>query len=301
MLQLNSHLFASDSLAQLSLPVDSTSSIPPEIVNATITTDTTEASSTWDFTTTPDLFGADSSNSAALFACNNNTTQPPPPPTAHCPRTTKCDGPVAIDSLPTPESSVTDHRRSSTADTGPSPHRTRPEWGHEAPKSPASESSLTESGVGVGSGRGWLSPLHIAAKKGSARIIRMLLQHNGVCDEPDSEGLTPLMYAVMGGHEEATLSLLDHGARIEVHPRDAGAGAGAGERPRSSAIHCAVRHRRERVLRILLDRCPDPRLIDGHDHSGRAALHVAIDLEFDAGVSLLLQFGADPSQKAPRH
>ncbi len=42
---------------------------------------------------------------------------------------------------------------------------------------------------GPGTGRKWLSPLHMAAQKGHDRIVRMLLEHNGDCNEGDSEGL----------------------------------------------------------------------------------------------------------------
>ncbi|CAG9953216.1 unnamed protein product [Clonostachys rosea f. rosea IK726] len=38
-------------------------------------------------------------------------------------------------------------------------------------------------------GGNWLSPLHMAAKKGSDRIISMLLRHKSDCNEPDSDGL----------------------------------------------------------------------------------------------------------------
>jgi hypothetical protein len=37
----------------------------------------------------------------------------------------------------------------------------------------------------------WQSPLHIAARKGHDRIVRMLLEHQGDCHEPDSSGDLP--------------------------------------------------------------------------------------------------------------
>ncbi|GAP91983.1 putative ankyrin repeat-containing protein [Rosellinia necatrix] len=187
--------------------------------------------------------------------------------------------------IPTPASSVgtSVDRSSSLAETSLSPRKVGSESPDEIPLNPTSMPSMKSAG-------GWLSPLHLAAKRGSSRIIRMLLQHNSDCNEPDSEGLTPLIHAVMGGHEEAALSLLEYGARIENIQRD-------GERPRPSAIHWAVLKRREGVLRVLLDHSSDPKLLDSYDDCGRAPLHIAIDAEFDAGVSLLLKFGADPSQK----
>ncbi|KAI1271769.1 ankyrin repeat-containing domain protein [Xylaria sp. FL0933] len=251
-------------------------------------TDTARPTRNWD-SATPDPIVTDE---AGLFgyvkALDDVTSQlygfPLPGPTVAMSDTT--DASLGI---PTPEASV----KTSTdcplgrLETSLSPQNPSPESFGKAPSGLGSESSPENTG-------GWLSPLHIAAKKGSSRIIQMLLQHNSDCNELDSEGLTPLMYAVMGGHEEATRLLLECGARIENVHQD-------GKRPCLSAIHWAVLKRREGVLRILLDRSSDPKLIDNYDDLGRAPLHVAIDNEFHAGVSLLLQFGADPSRKAQQH
>ncbi|KAI0181291.1 ankyrin repeat-containing domain protein [Hypoxylon sp. FL1284] len=175
----------------------------------------------------------------------------------------------------------------STAETSLSPGNASIELLDETLLNPSSASSTKSSG-------GWASPLHIAAKRGSSRIIRMLLQHSSDCNELDSEGLTPLMHAVIGGHEEATLSLLEYGAVIENDQQD-------GEEPRPSAIHWAILKRREGVLRVLLDNCSNTELMNSYDDLGRAPLHIAIDNDFDAGVSLLLQFGADPSLKVQQY
>ncbi|KAI0972010.1 ankyrin repeat-containing domain protein [Xylaria arbuscula] len=191
--------------------------------------------------------------------------------------------------IPMPETSVgtSTNCPSGIAETSLSPRDVGLESHDDSPLSPTSKPFSKSTG-------GWLSPLHIAARKGSSRIIRMLLQHNSDCNELDSEGLTPLVHAVMGGHEAATRLLLECGARIENARRDS-------ERPFPSAIHWAVLKRREGVLRVLLDHSSDPKLIDAYDDLGRAPLHIAIDDEFDAGVGLLLQFGADPSRKAQRY
>ncbi|KAI1424143.1 ankyrin repeat-containing domain protein [Xylaria sp. FL1777] len=190
--------------------------------------------------------------------------------------------------LLTPRSSVGTpvERPSNTTEISLSPASAGLEPPHEPRPSPKPDSPV------VRNSRGWLSPLHMAAKKGSSRIIRMLLQHNSDCNERDSEGLTPLIHAVIGGNEEAVLLLLENGARIDYAHWD-------DNRPCSSAIHWAVLKRRESVLRVLLDHASsDSKLVNSYDDLGRAPLHIAIDMEFDAGVSLLLQSGADPSQKA---
>ncbi|KAK4066063.1 uncharacterized protein Triagg1_8372 [Trichoderma aggressivum f. europaeum] len=136
---------------------------------------------------------------------------------------------------------------------------------------------------------GWLSALHIAAKRGHGGIVRLLLQNCMDTNERDSDGLTPLMYAVAGGHEEVVKSLLAHGARLgDVDGR------------RRSVLHWAVLTCRENLLRLLLKHAAtdDPLLIDGYDETGRTPLHTAIASGFEAGVSILVEFGVNLYSKA---
>lgn len=137
----------------------------------------------------------------------------------------------------------------------------------------------------------WLSSLHIAARNGNDRIARILLQHNADCNEKDSEGRTPIIHAVIGGHEDVVRSLLSHGARI---------GNLDGEFS-TTALHLAVIHRRDDLLRLLLGQGSRGKvLLDCYDDSGRTPLHIAIDTGFEAGVVVLLQYGADPQCKVYR-
>ena len=137
-------------------------------------------------------------------------------------------------------------------------------------------------------GNGWLCPLHIAAQKGHDRIVRVLLEQKVDCNERDSDGLTPLMYAAIGGYEEVASSLLSHGARV-----------GDVDSQGRSALHWSVLHRREALLNVLLNGCAGDRLsIDGYDNGGKTPLHTAIDTGFEAGVHVLLGFGASPHYKA---
>ncbi|KAI4160253.1 MAG: hypothetical protein L6R39_000248 [Caloplaca ligustica] len=151
---------------------------------------------------------------------------------------------------------------------------------------PPSDNSTSSSEKGAS---GWLSPLHIAAQKGHARIVDILLQHNVDYNEQDSDGLTPIVHAVIGGYEDVVRSLLLHGARI----------SNIEGQQRPSVLHWAVLHRRETLLRVLLNHSlKETTSIDSYDEFGRTPLHIAIDRNFETGVLMLLQFGADPKYKA---
>lgn len=132
---------------------------------------------------------------------------------------------------------------------------------------------------------GWQNSLHIAAAKGHDRIARILLRHNIDCNEKDSDSLTPLIHATIGGYGDVVRSLLSHGATI-----------GIVDAQHRSALHWAVLQRREDVLKILLDWCASqqPAIdVELYDEAGRTPLHTAVDMGYDAGVQLLLQLGAN--------
>lgn len=138
-------------------------------------------------------------------------------------------------------------------------------------------------GVNLKPDDGGQSPLHIAAAKGHDRIVRILLQHAIDCNETDSDGLTPLIHATVGGYGDVVSSLLSHGASVA-----------AVDGQHRSALHWAVLHRREGVLKILLDWCAARQTaIDIYDEAGMTPLHTAVDMGYDAGVQLLLQLGAN--------
>lgn len=116
------------------------------------------------------------------------------------------------------------------------------------------------------------------------RIKQGKLRGPGMADRHQ----TPLIHATIGGYEDVVSSLLAHGARI-----------GNLDTQRRSALHWAVVHRREGLLRLLLKHCAGDRaVLDGYDDSCKTPLHTAIDTGFEAGVQMLLEFGANIHYKA---
>lgn len=156
---------------------------------------------------------------------------------------------------------------------------------HTASSTPAPKNAEKEEDLDSRLTSGFLTPLHVAAKNGNERIVRMLLQYNVDCDEPDSEGLTALIHATISGHEDVVSVLLAHGAQI-----------GRVGSHRRSVLHWAVLHRRGSILKALLNHCEDDQ-IDCCDSDGMTPLLKAIDIDFESGVELLLHGGANVHYK----
>lgn len=157
--------------------------------------------------------------------------------------------------------------------------------------------------------QGWQNTLHLASQTGHTGIFRVLLNHGNTnsngqshghsqthththiidSNAADSDGLTPLMHATIHGHASVVALLLSHGAsvaRVDVEQR--------------SVLHWAVLHRRDGILRTLLEWPESRGLVDGYDSAGRTALHIAVEMGFDAGVQVLLELGANVYRRASK-
>ncbi|TGO15813.1 hypothetical protein BTUL_0035g00160 [Botrytis tulipae] len=164
--------------------------------------------------------------------------------------------------------------------------------------SDSSQSSLTKERPTLvlpkpdGQSKGWLSPLHIAARRGHEPIVRTIISHNIDCNEKDSDMRTALIHASIDGHEPVVSLLLAHGARISDVDRRG-----------RSALYWATMNQHQGVLRLLLweyDKRDWEQGIDAYDDMGWTALHIAIEKGFDIGVQLLLASGADLNAKAQK-
>lgn len=135
----------------------------------------------------------------------------------------------------------------------------------------------------------WLSPLHVASKRGNEKIVKLLVQHNSDCSERDGDGRTPLTHAVIGGFKDVVRILLQHGARVCDSDVQG-----------CSALHLAVAHRRGAILQLLLENCHDlSEEVNAYNIQGQTPLHMAVDICFEEGVHILLQYGANVCLRGP--
>ncbi len=149
-----------------------------------------------------------------------------------------------------------------------------------------------DSGGGAKCDKGWISTIHIAVQSGNERILGMLLRQDteGI-NCPDSNGRTPLFHGAILDNEPVVQMLLAHGARIGLLDKEG-----------RSPLHWAVLYRRLEVLRALLEHWNKHERnsfdIDAHDNVGWTPLHLAVERRFEAGVSLLMQSGANIKARA---
>ena len=95
-----------------------------------------------------------------------------------------------------------------------------------------------------------LTPMHLAAQKGSIDIVRELLAANAIPNPKDKEGLTPLMHAAEAGRIKVIELLLNHG--VDIEEKDSLG---------YTAISRAVFGAKPKAVRFLLGRGADPNVV----------------------------------------
>ena len=124
-------------------------------------------------------------------------------------------------------------------------------------------------------GGGHVTPMHIAAYRGHAGILSLLLEHGADLEGRGLFDQTPLHLASFSGKLEAARCLLDHGANINSRMED-------GKTP----LHWAVIRGHVQVVRFLLERGADS---NARDDSGKIPSQYAKGKEV---VELLSEYGA---------
>ena len=106
-------------------------------------------------------------------------------------------------------------------------------------------------------------PFHWASRRGADGVIGYLLGRGVEIDPVNKNGLTPLAFAIEGGHIDSSRLLLDRGADVNA------SGGYSGGR----VLHRAVAIRSMPLVELLLEHGAD---VDPQDQAGKTPLHEAV-------------------------
>ncbi|KXZ41673.1 hypothetical protein GPECTOR_326g47 [Gonium pectorale] len=135
---------------------------------------------------------------------------------------------------------------------------------------------------------GELTALHIAAERGSAELVRLLVGAGARVNAQGERGMPPLHVAVWEGNTPAVVSLLAAKASVSLKSKSGG----------FTAVHCACLSSRAtpELLGLLLEN-GGAAVLEERCQEGWTALHLACQAAPPAMVELLLQRGARPNAK----
>ena len=138
-----------------------------------------------------------------------------------------------------------------------------------------------------------LTPLHLTAETGGARVCKILLGAGADVEAPSINGMTPLHYAAVS-HDRATQGVDAVRALL-----DAGADTSAKDREGMSPLHFVARtYGHSYSVPLLVDAGAD---IAAKDNNGWTPLHFAVSLTHSWETTrALLDAGADVSAKASK-
>ncbi|KAI7759139.1 hypothetical protein LZL87_014346, partial [Fusarium oxysporum] len=123
------------------------------------------------------------------------------------------------------------------------------------------------------------TPLWWAVERGHETVVQLLLDRGAYTEAADKEGWTPLLRAAENGHEAVMRLLLDQGANTDAVDKDC-----------RTLLWWASLEGHEAIVRLLLDRGAD---IHAADKWGRTPLFKAAERGHEAVVQLLLDQGAN--------
>lgn len=125
-------------------------------------------------------------------------------------------------------------------------------------------------------------PLHDAARQGDFDAVREMIAEGADLDEKAQNGETPVILAVLGGHEEVARALIEAGA--DIHGRNAGG---------FTPLHAAAYAGELAMAQLLIERGAD--INDAQNKAGVTPLFPAIEEKHAAVAELLIAEGADLS------
>ncbi|HET8760468.1 MAG TPA: ankyrin repeat domain-containing protein, partial [Nitrospiria bacterium] len=135
------------------------------------------------------------------------------------------------------------------------------------------------------------TPLVIAAWRGHADVVGLLIAHGAKTGFRSAFGWSPLLAAAKNGHRDVALVLLEHGADIEA-PNSRG----------EAALHVAISFNRPDLVRVLMDKGAN---VNSRNRAGETPLMAALmglvrgrQEQLDV-VNWLLAAGADVNAAPP--
>ncbi len=153
-----------------------------------------------------------------------------------------------------------------------------------------------------------LTVLHVAARKGSLVIVKMLLEHGADKEALNNQGHTPLASALFARNtlvaeflvkQQASLdpdALLLEAVHLGRADRDVidflvkqGASLDSRDAQNNTALHLAILNGHRVIAKYLVQKGAD---IDATDNSGRTPLQLAIELDEKDIAQILRKFGA---------
>ena len=130
-----------------------------------------------------------------------------------------------------------------------------------------------------------LSPLLIAVLRGHEAIVHLLLEEGVDTSLTDKDGWTALMGAVIGGHQGLVVLLIEHGACVTARDN-------YGRTP----LMLAVEEGHEAIVFLLLQQGAT---IEAHDRLGKTLIDVAVSKGYQT-IEKLLGFGESGTAIADR-
>ncbi|XP_071491103.1 uncharacterized protein [Diadema antillarum] len=131
------------------------------------------------------------------------------------------------------------------------------------------------------------TPLHYGAMSGNLNVCRLLVENGADIRAKDENNMTPLMKAIISGHDDLVDIFLEKASRIGLNFADYLADT---DNESNTCLHLAVSKRRTRVIQTLVDNGVN---VNDQKQNGMAPLHIAAINGSTDTVSQLLDNSAD--------
>ncbi|XP_071507636.1 uncharacterized protein [Diadema antillarum] len=131
------------------------------------------------------------------------------------------------------------------------------------------------------------TPLHYGAMSGNPHVCRLLIEHGADIRAKEVNDMTPLMNAIVSGHEDLVDIFIEKAMRSGVRIKDYLADR---DNESNTCLHLAVSKRRTKVSQILLDGGVD---VNVQKTNGMTPLHIAAVNGATDTAYQLLRNGAD--------